>query len=128
MRKKLAVVPPLRVLPGAPQACRSTCAGHLFRGRGPSSSLGTRPQPSSATSVAGRLADRCSRWQQSTRGMATQAGEDQKAMNVFNRNAKRLQRDRAAAADDARDYHYLHGEVAARLVDRLQVLTSHKNK
>ena len=41
--------------------------------------------------------------------------------NVFDRNAKRLQRNRAALADDSRDYDYLKIEIADRLADRLLV-------
>lgn len=40
-------------------------------------------------------------------------------MNVFNRDVKRLQRDRAAKLHNSSDYDYLKNEVARRLVDRL---------
>ena len=43
------------------------------------------------------------------------------AANVFDRDAKRRQRSRAALAVDARDYDYLRSEVAARLADRILV-------
>jgi hypothetical protein len=43
--------------------------------------------------------------------------------NVFDRNSKRLQRGRAALADDSRDYDYLKIEIADRLSDRLLVNT-----
>jgi len=49
-------------------------------------------------------------------------GKEQGPMTVFDRQAKRLQRDRAAAAPDTRDYDYIHREIAARLTERLQVL------
>ena len=47
-----------------------------------------------------------------------------KAMRVFNRSVKRLQRDSAATVrlNDGRDFSYLREEVAARLVDRLDYI------
>lgn len=42
-------------------------------------------------------------------------------MNIFDRNTKRLQRSRAALADDSRDYDYLKNEVAQDLAFRLTV-------
>jgi NADH dehydrogenase [ubiquinone] 1 alpha subcomplex assembly factor 5 len=40
-------------------------------------------------------------------------------MDVFDRNTKRLQRNRAAIASDAHIYDYLKDEVASRMVDRV---------
>ncbi|ELR17109.1 methyltransferase domain containing protein [Acanthamoeba castellanii str. Neff] len=57
----------------------------------------------------------------SKRGLASSSdsAEEQRAMNVFNRHVKRLQRDRAAADPESQDYDYLRKEIAARLADRL---------
>lgn len=41
--------------------------------------------------------------------------------NIFNRQVKRMQRDRAASAPDASKFDYLRNEVAERLLDRLDV-------
>ena len=43
----------------------------------------------------------------------------QGAMNVFDRNAKRMQKNRAAVAPDVATYDYLRDEVAAHIVDRV---------
>ena len=40
-------------------------------------------------------------------------------MNVFDRKAKRLQKNRAAAAANAATYDYLKDEVASHVVDRV---------
>lgn len=42
-------------------------------------------------------------------------------MKVFDRNAKRHQRDRAAAADWEGDFDYLREHIAGALVDRIEV-------
>ncbi|XP_077997022.1 arginine-hydroxylase NDUFAF5, mitochondrial-like [Glandiceps talaboti] len=44
-------------------------------------------------------------------------------MNIFDRNAKRLQRNRAAVLEDAHVYDYLKDEVAFRVSDRLRDIT-----
>lgn len=46
------------------------------------------------------------------------------AANIFDRNTKRLQRSRAALAEDSRDYDFLKNEVASQLVERLFVSLS----
>ena len=43
----------------------------------------------------------------------------QGGMNVFDRKAKRLQKNRAAVAPDAATYDYLKDEVASQIVDRV---------
>lgn len=43
------------------------------------------------------------------------------AVNVFDRAAKRRQRDRAAAADWEGDFDYLREHIASALVDRIEV-------
>lgn len=44
-------------------------------------------------------------------------------MVVFNTAAKKMQRNRAAVAEDSREYDYLRDEIAKRLVDRLDDIT-----
>ena len=46
-------------------------------------------------------------------------------MNVFNRQAKRLQKNRAALLPNTDDYDYLKDEVARRIVDRLSDVSRH---
>ena len=46
------------------------------------------------------------------------------ATNIFDRNAKRLQRSRAALDPSSRDYDYLKAEIAERLADRILVSMS----
>ena len=46
-------------------------------------------------------------------------------MNVFNRQAKRLQKNRAALLPNSDDYDYLKDEVARRIVDRLSDVSRH---
>ena len=46
-------------------------------------------------------------------------------MNVFNRQAKRLQKNRAAFLPNTDDYDYLKDEVARRIVDRLSDVSRH---
>ena len=46
-------------------------------------------------------------------------------MNVFDRNAKRLQKNRAASAPDAATYDYLRDEVASSVVDRACDVSRH---
>lgn len=43
------------------------------------------------------------------------------AVSVFDRAAKRRQRDRAAAADWEGDFDYLREHIASALVDRIEV-------
>jgi hypothetical protein len=43
------------------------------------------------------------------------------SMNVFDRKAKRLQKDRAALLENSREFDYLKEEIAKRLADRLDV-------
>lgn len=40
---------------------------------------------------------------------------------IFDRSAKRAQKSRAATMLDRSDYTYLHDEIAARLLDRVNV-------
>jgi hypothetical protein len=40
---------------------------------------------------------------------------------VFDRNVKRIQKNRAATAENSREFDYLREEVARRLLDRLDV-------
>lgn len=40
---------------------------------------------------------------------------------IFDRNVKRIQRDRASILENSNDYDYLREEVARRLLDRLDV-------
>ena len=47
------------------------------------------------------------------------------SMNVFNRQAKRLQKNRAALLSNTDDYDYLKDEVARRIVDRLSDVSRH---
>lgn len=47
------------------------------------------------------------------------------SMNVFNRKAKRLQKNRAALRANSDEYDYLKDEVASRLVDRLGDVSRH---
>jgi len=47
-------------------------------------------------------------------------------MVVFDRNMKRIQKDKAALAPNSRDFDYLKEEVATRLVDRLEDISSHR--
>jgi NADH dehydrogenase [ubiquinone] 1 alpha subcomplex assembly factor 5 len=47
------------------------------------------------------------------------------AVNVFNRQAKRLQKNRAALLPNTDDYDYLKDEVARRIVDRLSDVSRH---
>jgi len=47
-------------------------------------------------------------------------------VEVFNKQHKRLQKQRAQLAPDAHEYNYLRDEVAARLVDRLDDILTHK--
>lgn len=44
------------------------------------------------------------------------------SVNIFNREAKRIQRDRVANFSDSRDFDFLKEEVAYRLSDRLEVI------
>ena len=46
-------------------------------------------------------------------------------MNIFNRKAKRLQKDRAALLPNTDDYDYLKDEAARRIVDRLSDVSRH---
>ncbi|XP_028413966.1 arginine-hydroxylase NDUFAF5, mitochondrial-like [Dendronephthya gigantea] len=46
-------------------------------------------------------------------------------MNIFNRQAKRLQKNRAALQENTDDYDYLKDEVARRIVDRLSDVSRH---
>lgn len=46
-------------------------------------------------------------------------------MNVFNREAKRLQKNRAALRANSGEYDYLKDEVARRIVDRLSDVSRH---
>lgn len=48
-------------------------------------------------------------------------GDGTPAVKVFDRAAKRRQRDRAAAADWEGDYDYLREHIASALVDRIEV-------
>lgn len=48
-------------------------------------------------------------------------GGDTTAVKVFDRAAKRCQRDRAAAADWEGDFDYLREHIASALVDRIEV-------
>ncbi len=41
------------------------------------------------------------------------------AMNIFDRNAKRLQKNRAALSPDVATYDYLRDEVASHVIDRV---------
>lgn len=41
------------------------------------------------------------------------------SMNIFDRNSKNLQRERAASATDANVYDYLKDEIGYRLADRV---------
>lgn len=50
---------------------------------------------------------------------ASSRPQEDTVMNVFDRNAKRMQRDRAAIADDTDVYDYLKDEFGYRLADRL---------
>ena len=47
------------------------------------------------------------------------------AVNVFDRNAKRLQRNRAASGENPEVYDYLKDEVASQLVDRVCDVARH---
>lgn len=40
---------------------------------------------------------------------------------IFDRNVKRIQRNRASKLENSKDYDYLRDEVARRLLDRLDV-------
>lgn len=51
------------------------------------------------------------------------AGRQETVMNVFDRNAKRKQRDRAAGAQNVEVYDYLKDEIAYRMVDRIRDVT-----
>ena len=55
----------------------------------------------------------------------TRSKSDSPIMNVFNRQAKRLQKNRAALLPNTDDYDYLKGEVARRIVDRLSDVSRH---
>ncbi|XP_033639668.1 arginine-hydroxylase NDUFAF5, mitochondrial-like [Asterias rubens] len=44
----------------------------------------------------------------------------ERILNVFDRKAKRMQKDRAALAEDAHVYDYLKDEVAVRVADRIR--------
>lgn len=48
-------------------------------------------------------------------------GGDKAAVKVFDRIAKRRQRDKAAAGDSDGDYDYLREHIANALVDRIEV-------
>ncbi|XP_071489850.1 uncharacterized protein [Diadema antillarum] len=50
-------------------------------------------------------------------------GRGETVMNVFDRKAKRKQRDRAAMAEDVEVYDYLKDEIGYRLVDRVRDVT-----
>lgn len=51
--------------------------------------------------------------------------QDEATMNVFDRKAKRKQRNRAALAEDVAVYDYLKDEVAERVVDRIGDIARH---
>lgn len=55
------------------------------------------------------------------RSYGASADADNAPVNIFDRHAKRVQRQRAALASDSRDYDYLRIEVAERLADRFEV-------
>jgi hypothetical protein len=42
-------------------------------------------------------------------------------LTVFDRNLKRIQKDRAACTENSREFDYLREEIAKRLLDRLDV-------
>lgn len=54
-------------------------------------------------------------------GSGGSGGDGTPAVKVFDRAAKRRQRDRAAAADWEGDYDYLREHIASALVDRIEV-------
>lgn len=60
------------------------------------------------------------RWQ--PRPLSTAPGG---AVNVFDRNAKRLQRNRAANGENPEMYDYLKDEVASQLVERVCDIARH---
>ncbi|CAH3133998.1 unnamed protein product [Pocillopora meandrina] len=51
--------------------------------------------------------------------------QDETIMNVFDRKAKRRQKNRAAMAEDVAVYDYLRDEVAERMVDRIGDISRH---
>ena len=53
------------------------------------------------------------------------AAEGRSGMNIFDRNSKRLQKNRAAASPDAATYDYLKDEVAAQMVERVCDVARH---
>ena len=55
------------------------------------------------------------------RYFSTGGGGNVAAVKVFDRIAKRRQRDRAAAADPEGEYDYLREHIAQILVDRIEV-------
>ncbi|XP_022088597.1 arginine-hydroxylase NDUFAF5, mitochondrial-like isoform X2 [Acanthaster planci] len=57
------------------------------------------------------------------RSMHPSGPSKERVMNVFDRRAKRMQKDRAALAKDAHVYDYLKDEVAFRVADRLKDIT-----
>ncbi|XP_022088598.1 arginine-hydroxylase NDUFAF5, mitochondrial-like isoform X3 [Acanthaster planci] len=57
------------------------------------------------------------------RSMHPSGPSKERVMNVFDRRAKRVQKDRAALAKDAHVYDYLKDEVAFRVADRLKDIT-----
>ncbi|KAJ7373128.1 NADH dehydrogenase [ubiquinone] 1 alpha subcomplex assembly factor 5 [Desmophyllum pertusum] len=54
-----------------------------------------------------------------------QERQDEAIMNVFDRKAKRRQKNRAALAEDVAVYDYLRDEVAERMVDRIGDIARH---
>ncbi len=52
-------------------------------------------------------------------GGAMREGGGGGAMNIFDRNAKRQQKNRAAISPDAATYDYLKDEVASHVIDRV---------
>lgn len=53
-------------------------------------------------------------------GGAAGGDDTQQAVKVFDRTAKRSQRDRAAAADWEGEFDYLREHIASALVDRIE--------
>jgi NADH dehydrogenase [ubiquinone] 1 alpha subcomplex assembly factor 5 len=82
--------------------------------------------------IMGTLPSRRTEWARSIStsnlvraGGSTESPADAKPLNtvpiVFDRNAKKMQRNRAALRPDSREVDYLRDEVADRVVDRLLV-------
>lgn len=55
----------------------------------------------------------------STSRVNTKLKNDAGSINIFDRNTKRLQRQRAAIAEDVNLYDYLKDEIGFRLADRV---------